>query len=143
MSFRGGALVIGVGRIRRRHFDVGNSHSGVGRLFLMWEIPFGVGTLFLVREIAIGVGNCDRSGAYFSGVGNLRGLPARSCAEIGPGTARDLAHAPPAGPKLRIFWSGASFSADDSTGAGRASSKWSPRTILQSKQGATATHFRV
>ena len=33
----------GVGRIRRRHFGVGNSQSGVGRLFLMWETPLGVG----------------------------------------------------------------------------------------------------
>ena len=33
----------GVGRIRRRHFGVGNSRSGVGRLFLVWETALGVG----------------------------------------------------------------------------------------------------
>ena len=35
---RSGEFVIGVGRIRRHHFGVGNCRSGVGSLFVVWEI---------------------------------------------------------------------------------------------------------
>ena len=94
---RSGEFVTGVGRIRRRHFGVGNCRSGVGRLFLMWAIIIGVGRLLLVW-------------------GNLGGLPARFYRRIEPPTVSDLTHAPTAGPFLRNSWCGAFVIADDSPG---------------------------
>ena len=102
-------------------FGVGNSQSGVGHQIVEWEITLGVGRLLL-------------------GWGNLGGLPARFYRRIEPGTAHDLAHAPTAGPFSRNSWCGAFVIADDSPGTGRASSEWSPSTVLQSKEGATSTH---
>lgn len=58
---------------------VGNCRSGVGRLFLVWEIVIGVGRLLL-------------------GWGNLGGLPAHFYRRIEPPTAHDLTHAPTARP---------------------------------------------
>lgn len=89
-----------------------------------WAIVIGVGRLLLVW-------------------GTFGGLPAHFYRRIEPPTVSDLAHAPPAGPKLRNSWCGASFSASDSPGTGRASSTWSPSAILQRKQGATSTHLRA
>lgn len=107
---RSGELTIGVGRIRRHHFGVGNCRSGVGRLFLMWAIIIGVGHQIVEWEIALGVGR------LLLGWGNLGGLPARFYRRIEPPTVSDLTHAPTARPKLRNSWSGASFSASDSPG---------------------------
>ena len=89
-----------------------------------WAIVIGVGRLLL-------------------GWGIFHGLPARFYRRIEPGTPTHSGHRPPAGLFSRNVWSGASFSADDSPGTGRASSEWSPSTVLQSKEGATSTHFRA
>lgn len=109
-AFGSGAFVIGVGRIRRHHFGVGNCRSGVGRLFVVWEIAIGVGILFLMWETPLGVGRLPMKWGVF------RGLPAHFYRRIEPPTVSDLAHAPTARPFSRNLWSGAFVIADDSPG---------------------------
>lgn len=90
-AFGSGAFVIGVGRIRRHHFGVGNCRSGVGSLFVVWEIAIGVGILFLMWETPLGVGRLPMKWGVF------HGLPARSCARLEPPTPTHSGHRPPAG----------------------------------------------
>lgn len=62
-AFGSGALIIGVGNCHCPIWSgafvcgVGNCRSGVGRLFLVWEIAIGVGILFLMWETPFGVGH--------------------------------------------------------------------------------------